>query len=199
MNDNSIQPPAVRPAPPLWRIAFVVCMFGTAGIMLWTNRPWPLGLLLLALPVLFAAPMMREKNLSREAKGEASPALARYDRRVMIAVLVYIACMIGAANLGKAIGHGSALLWPVALLPALPIVAVVWAMGRYLAEETDEYLRHQAIISALIGLAGILVLATVWGFLEIFGLVPHGGGWWAVPAFAVFRDLARAWLKARGA
>jgi hypothetical protein len=176
---------------------FVAAMLATAAMLVLTNAPRPFGLLLLLLPVLFAVPMVREAHRAREAKGEASRALARYDDRVMAAVLIYLACMIGAANLAHAVSRGSILLWPIGLLPTLPILAVVWAMRRYLAEETDEYLRHQAVTAALIGLAALLVLATAWGFLEIFGLVPHAGAWWAVPVFVVLRDSVRAWLKVR--
>ena len=58
-------------------------------------------------------------------------------------------------------------------------------MARYLMEETDEYLRHRASFSSLIGLGVVLVLGTVWGFLETFGLVPHIWAWWVMPAWAI--------------
>jgi hypothetical protein len=78
------------------------------------------------------------------------------------------------------------------------VLGIVWLMARYLAEEPDEYLRHLAVTSALIGLAIVLVVATVWGFLENLGLVGHVWSWYAVPLFAVAYALGRAWLKARG-
>ncbi len=181
-----------------WRMAFAGSMFATAGIMLWTNRPWPTGLLLLLLPILFAAPMMREARRKREAEGEASEALARFDRRRITAVFAYIGCMAVAANLGHAAGRGSDLLWLIALPPILPFLWLIWAMERYIAEEADEYLRHRAVTAALIGLAATLALANVWGTLEIFALVPHAGAWWAIPVFFVTADSARGWLTMRG-
>lgn len=197
MSETSIAASSTGLQPWRWRLAFAASMFGAAILLVTTGAPREFGLVLLILPVLFAAPMMQEANRRRTAQGEGSPALARYDRRAMIAVLVYLGCLLGATNLGHAVGSGSPLLWFVALLPMLPIVAVVWAMMRYLAEETDEYLRHRAVTAALIGLAAILVLATVWGFLETFALVPHVPGWWVVPAFVFVRDLARTVLRER--
>ena len=180
-----------------WRITFVVAMFATAAIIIWADQP-KMAPMLLLLPVLFALPMWHEAQLKRTEEGEPSRALAEYDLRTFVAVFAYIACMGGAVSLGKAIEPGSPLLWAVALVPTLPILAVIWAMGRYLAEETDEFLRHRAINAALIATAAVLALATVWGTLELFTLVPHAAGWWAVPAFVVARDIAKAWLKASG-
>lgn len=180
-----------------WRFAFIVTMLGTAALMILAGMPqlWPL---LLVWPVLFGIPMWHEGQLDRKAEGEPSTALAKYDLRTLLAVLVYLACMFAAVPLGRAVGAGSPWLWPVALLPAVPILAVIWAMARYLAEETDEFLRRRAIHASLIGSAAVLVLATVWGMLELFKLVPHAGGWLAVPVFAVVRDVAKTWLKAIG-
>lgn len=172
-------------------------MLGTAATVAWGDMP-KLAPLFLLLPMLLAIPMWHESQLDRKAEGEPSPALAEHDMRTLMAVFAYIACMGGAVTAGKAIGPDSPWLWVVALVPTLPILVIIWAMARYLAEETDEFLRHRAIISALIGTAAVLALATVWGTLELFKLVPHAAGWLAVPAFAVARDVAKAWLKATG-
>ncbi len=64
--------------------------------------------------------------------------------------------------------------------------------------EAGEFLRQRAIHAALIGLVAVLVLATVWGALELFRLVPHAAGWWAVPAFAVARDTPKTSLRTMG-
>lgn len=180
-----------------WRLAFMVAMFGTAAVVAFANRPaW--APMLLILPMLFALPMWNEAQLDRKELGEPSPALAEHDLRTLMAVFAYLLCLGAAVALGKAIGAGSPWLWVVALLPTLPILGVIWAMGRYLVEETDEFLRHRAINAALIGLAAVLVLGTVWGMFEQFKLVPHAPGWWVVPVFAVARDTAKAWLRATG-
>lgn len=61
----------------------------------------------------------------------------------------------------------------MALAPALPVIGFFGAIGRYLVEEHDEYLRDQMVRQALIATGIAMAVATAWGFLENFGLVPH--------------------------
>jgi hypothetical protein len=61
----------------------------------------------------------------------------------------------------------------VAILPALPLLGSIWTIGRYLAEEEDEYVRMLAVRSSLFATGATLALATIWGFLEQVGLAPH--------------------------
>ena len=60
-----------------------------------------------------------------------------------------------------------------AILPALAIVGVFFAIGRYLVEEQDEYLRMLMVRQALWASGFALSIATIWGFLESFDLVGH--------------------------
>ena len=46
-------------------------------------------------------------------------------------------------------------------------------MGRYLVEEQDEYVRMLLVRQSLWASAFALSIATVWGFLESFGLAGH--------------------------
>jgi hypothetical protein len=61
----------------------------------------------------------------------------------------------------------------VAILPAIPIILVFAAVGRYLIEEGDEYLRMLMVRQTLWASGFALSLATIWGFLESFDLVGH--------------------------
>ncbi len=60
-----------------------------------------------------------------------------------------------------------------AVLPALPIIGIFTAMGRYLVEEQDEFVRVLMVRQTLWASGFALSVATVWGFLENFELVPH--------------------------
>ena len=66
----------------------------------------------------------------------------------------------------------------VAIFPALPIIGIFGALGRYLVEEQDEYVRMLMVRQALWASGFALSLATVWGFLENFGLVGHADGYY---------------------
>ena len=102
-----------------------------------------------------------------------SRALKRYNRRVIILSLIYAAFLLAAVYLFKHQLLSGPIAWVAAILPALPIVAILFTVGRYLTEETDEYLRLMMTRQALIASAFTLSIATVWGFLENFGPVPH--------------------------
>ena len=71
----------------------------------------------------------------------------------------------------------------VAVLPALPIIGIFGAIGRYLVEEQDEYVRMLMVRQVLWASAFSLSLATVWGFLDNFELVGHADGYWIVIAW----------------
>jgi hypothetical protein len=71
----------------------------------------------------------------------------------------------------------------VAILPALPIIGIFAALGRYLVEEQDEYVRMLMVRQMLWASGFALSLATVWGFLDNFQLVGHADGYWLVVAW----------------
>ena len=58
-------------------------------------------------------------------------------------------------------------------LPGLAVIGIFWAFARLLIEETDEYRRLLLVGQSLVATAFTLSVATVWGFLENFRLVPH--------------------------
>ena len=102
-----------------------------------------------------------------------SSAKSRHDRRVFGLSLAYAAALIAAEALLKHRLVGGAGAYLVAVLPALPIVGMFAAIGRYLVEERDEYIRMLAVRQVLIACGLALSVATMWGFMEGFGLVGH--------------------------
>jgi xanthosine utilization system XapX-like protein len=102
-----------------------------------------------------------------------TPAQRRYQRRVLWLSLLYAGLLIGAIFLFKHHQVTGALAWIVAILPALPIVAIFAAIGVYIVEEQDEYQRMLLIRQTLYASAFTLSISTVWGFLESFGMVGH--------------------------
>ncbi len=117
--------------------------------------------------------------------GSFSPAMGRYNRRMLTAGAVYVVGLFAAIWANDTLQADGALAFLFALLPSIGVLWMVWAMARLLAEETDEYLRHRLVRSSLFGLGTLLTLATVWGFFEQFDLVPHVPTWAAVPVFAL--------------
>jgi hypothetical protein len=74
-------------------------------------------------------------------------------------------------------GHVSApLLYLMALLPTIPVVGIVATVARYLARETDEFIRALVVQSLLWGLGITFAVDTYLGGLfahpQIFRLIP---------------------------
>ena len=102
-----------------------------------------------------------------------SPAQRRYVRRVLIAMLGYMATLFLAEYLIDQNGLTGPPAWLIALLPGLCVASVFWAIGRLLIEETDEYLRTLLVRQMLVATGLTMVVATIYGFLENYRLVGH--------------------------
>jgi len=102
-----------------------------------------------------------------------NPAARAYIRRFIPAMIVYVLMVAAATALSEtALGRGPA-IWGIALLPALPLLYVFWIIGRYLAEQHDEYVRMLEVRKALVATGLTLAVTTVLGFLEIYAEAPH--------------------------
>lgn len=106
-------------------------------------------------------------------------AMRRYNRRVIMLSLVYAGLLFATIYLfRRGVLHGP-IAYAAALLPALPLIGIFLVLGRYIVEETDEYLRMLMIRQSLIAGGFMLSVMTAWGFLEGFGLVPHIAAYYA--------------------
>lgn len=104
----------------------------------------------------------------------------RYSIRVLWLSLLYCAFLLTAVYGFKHHLIGGGVAWVVAVLPALPVIAIFASMGRYLVEEQDEYVRMLTVRQMLWAMGFTISCATVWGFLDNFGLVGHVDGYWIV-------------------
>ena len=187
-------------APLLWGVAFVAAMFA-AGIFARTvdlNSFWSMAIMIP--PMLLLFPMVKSAQKRQAAAcGNVSPAIITYNRRMLIWSFAYVVALFAAISVFNQLKPTGPLLWLIAVLPALPILYFVWALGQYLVEEKDEYIRMKQVSAALFATGVLLALATVWGFLETFGVVGHVPSWAAVPVWALGLGLGHFYNKARGA
>jgi len=102
-----------------------------------------------------------------------SPAQRRYNRSVLLLSAAYALILFGViAFFRNGPPHGPS-AYAAAILPALPIIGIFAAIGRYMIDESDEYLRMLLVRQSLWASAFSLSIATIWGFLESFDLVGH--------------------------
>jgi hypothetical protein len=102
-----------------------------------------------------------------------TPAWKRYNWRVVWLSLLYAGALLFAVYGFKHHLLSGGIAYVVAVLPALPIIGIFAAIGRYLVEEQDEYVRMLMVRQTLWASGFALSAATVWGFLESFNVAGH--------------------------
>jgi hypothetical protein len=102
----------------------------------------------------------------------------RYNVRLIWLSLAYAVFLLAAVYAFKQQLLSGPVAYGAAILPALPIIGIFAAIGRYLVEEQDEYVRMLMVRQTLWASGIALSVATVWGFLESFELVGHPEFYW---------------------
>ena len=119
--------------------------------------------------------------------GSSSKAAKDYQKRVMVTMSVYVVLVFLAAVVVK---HGhphGGMLYFWAVLPAAPIVALMGVIGKYLTDETDEYMRMVTVRSLLVATGLLLSTLVANDFLRSYANVGAIPPFWAfVTFFAAF-------------
>ena len=75
------------------------------------------------------------------------------------------------------------MLWAMAGLPTIAVLALIAVLARYLKEEVDEFHRQLVVRCLLWGTAAVMTSVTFHCFLQLFG---WKGSWWPAVEVAVF-------------
>ncbi len=105
-----------------------------------------------------------------------SPAIRRYVIRIAALMSFYLVALLGASFVFRANLVSGPAAYVLAIIPALPIIGVFWAVMRLLVEEPDEFMRLLLVRQTLIATGFCLTVMTIWEFLQNFDLVPPGNG-----------------------
>lgn len=146
---------------------------------------------------LLGAVWVWSRNRSAGACTPPSPAARQYRRRQLLAAALYAAVLIGAIEAHEGLRLAGPLAYAIAVAPAAPVIWMIAAMGLYLREETDEFQRSLRVESSLWATGGMLSITAVWGFLEMFDLVPHVEAWAVTPLWALLLGLANLFTRRR--
>jgi peptidoglycan/LPS O-acetylase OafA/YrhL len=123
---------------------------------------------------------------------DTSPAFKRYQRRVLKVMAVYFVVILLAAWVVR---HEHPHGWPLyfwSALPAVPVILVIVAMGLYVSEEKDEYLRMRTMLALLVSTGALLGTLVVSDFLQSFAGAP------AFPPFTSFVIFAFTFAATQG-
>ncbi len=199
-----IEAPPAKPAknarslhPAIWAAGFTLGMAATGYLEMHDYVGRGGAIVLMVLSSLLLIPMIRAAQRRADACGVNSPALRDYNRRFMVWTFGYMAALTIAITIYQKVDFSGSLLWLMGLLPAVPVLGMIWTMARYLREEADEYLRLRTVNAALVATGILLAAATAWGFLEMFRAVPHVPAWAAVPLWAVGLSIGQFWQARR--
>ena len=104
-----------------------------------------------------------------------------YLRRMIFAVLLYVAAIIIAVKVLQHDAPISPTAVSLALLPGLAVLLMLRAVGRLLIELDDEFMRMLEVRKALIATGITLAVASVWGLLEMLTMAPKLEVFWIFP------------------
>jgi hypothetical protein len=124
-------------------------------------------------------------------KGSSSAAKL-YQRDVLRFMAAYVVVLFCASWFVRHDGAEHFYLYFWSVLPAIPILSVIWRMGRYLREEKDEYQRLVAMQGVLVGAAALLAVLVVNDFLRAFAKAS------ALPPFSSFVIFCAAMVATNG-
>ena len=116
---------------------------------------------------------------------QMKPAARRGLGRTVIAMVVFLGSFVAAKYL---IGGGlvsGPLAYILALIPGLAVAGSFYTSGLMIVETTDEFMRMLAVRQNLIASGFAMSVAAVWGFLEVFELVPHVEAFYIVVLWAI--------------
>ena len=102
----------------------------------------------------------------------------RYMVRLSIAMTIYLVTLFTGEHLVSRDLIDGPLVWVFGFLPGLAIIGAFYAIAMLVVETTDEFIRMLLIRQVLFGTGFAMSIATVWGFLENYELVPHIDAYW---------------------
>ncbi len=105
-----------------------------------------------------------------------SAASRRYVIRLAVLMTAYVITLFSTVWAFKQGGLSGPGAYALALLPAIPVIGVFWAVMRLLVEEPDEFIRMLLVRQCLVATGFCLTVMTFWEFLQNFDLVAPGNG-----------------------
>lgn len=178
--------PAQKPVV-LWFAAFAIAAIAMPLVVMFSGLDDRLvASLLIASPLVLmvkgAMNAIHNAKTSRTANGAPN---ARYIKRLLAITALYIASLAAALTLTGKGEPVTALTIALALLPGISVAAYFWAIARLIVEIEDEFQKTLLVRQSLVATGLTMAAASIYGFLENFGVAPHlDAFWWPIVWFA---------------
>lgn len=181
----------------IWIAAYFIATFGS-GLLLkaGVTRGW-MGWTLFLASFLLIVPLVRSSQRLQAECGMNSKAMRSYNRRVLIASLVYVATLFSGIWIANHYNPPAAVRVVLAIAAAAPVIFIIRAMALLLREETDEYLRMRLVEQSLLATGFLLTAGTLYGFLNAFDLAPRIDAYWVMPVWALGLGIGRLFRRDR--
>jgi MFS family permease len=160
--------------------AFYLSLFVLRSTWVWTAAVIVFTLALIAL-----AMVPQWVKVKRGIEQPMRPPYRRYMFRFLPAMIGYTVLLMLAVTYWQANEPTGLIAWLVALAPTIPILFAVRAIALLLKEEDDEYWRARQVFAHTWATNATLALCAVYGFLDMFELVPNVDLWAVFPLWAV--------------
>ena len=121
----------------------------------------------------------------------------RFTIQMLVIALACILFDLVAALAFRFLHLSGVFAYPMAALPAVPIMAALVSTGTYLAEETDEFQRSLFVQCMLGGIGVTLAGTTVWGYMEDYVHIHHLDPILVYPIFWISTALTYPVLRLR--
>ena len=108
--------------------------------------------------------------------GKWSPAARRYVARLGVLAMLYVVTLFMSVTLFRHDPPTGALAYALALIPAVPVIGVFWALMRFIVEEKDEFVRLLMVRQCMVATGFCLTIVTVREFLQNFDLISLDNG-----------------------
>lgn len=132
--------------------------------------------------------MNENKELAgQEPRSKIPPSMKRYFWRIGIFIAAYLVILIGGLSLKNSANPPEGFFaYFLAISTALPICGVFWTIFRLLVELEDEYQRFLVAKQIMLATVVTLCAATIWQFMNVYGLMTEGPQWLGVIWLAMF-------------
>jgi hypothetical protein len=183
-------------------LAFAVLEWGVTIVNDRFALPYALSLLVYILPTLplfgiFPLSFAYTKNNPNApmSSRRMKPA-RRYMLRMVIFMFIYVVVLIASIMALNRFDLSIQIKSLLAVLTALPIGGVIWAIARYMADpDMDEFERMILTRSVLLSTSLVMFFAAMWGFLENFAEAPDFPLYMVVPVFFGLFGLVQPFVR----